>query len=86
MNNPKYKDRLGDRVFKQGDVTTTMIECENGETSLQTDEKSFACITCVKGQGEIDGQIIQTGDSYFIPANYGVFTLKGDIEIIETKD
>ena len=32
MQNPKYKDRLGDRVFAQGDVTTTMIECENGET------------------------------------------------------
>jgi hypothetical protein len=32
INNPKYKDRLGDRVFAQGDVTTTMIECENGET------------------------------------------------------
>ena len=32
MNNLKYRDRLGDRVFKQGDVTTTMIECENGET------------------------------------------------------
>ena len=32
INNPKYKDRLGDRVFKQGDITTTMIECENGET------------------------------------------------------
>ncbi|MBQ8308246.1 MAG: Gfo/Idh/MocA family oxidoreductase [Clostridia bacterium] len=32
MNNPKYADRLGDRVFAQGDVTTTMIECENGET------------------------------------------------------
>ncbi|MBQ3596675.1 MAG: gfo/Idh/MocA family oxidoreductase [Clostridia bacterium] len=32
MNNPNYKDRLGDRVFKQGDVVTTMIECENGET------------------------------------------------------
>ena len=31
-NNPKYKERLGDRVFAQGDVTTTMIECENGET------------------------------------------------------
>lgn len=56
-----------------------------GETSLQTDEKSFACITCVKGQGEIDGQIIQTGDSYFIPANYGAFTLKGNMEVIETK-
>ena len=32
INNPKYKDKLGDVVFKQGDVTTTMIECENGET------------------------------------------------------
>jgi hypothetical protein len=28
----KYKDRLGDVKFKQGDVTTTMISCENGET------------------------------------------------------
>lgn len=32
INNPKYKDRLWNRVFKQGDITTTMIECENGET------------------------------------------------------
>ena len=56
-----------------------------GETSLETDEKSFACITCVKGQGEIDGQTIQTGDSYFIPANYGTFTLHGDMEIIQTE-
>ena len=32
MSNPKYKDRLGDVRFNQGDVTTTMIECENGET------------------------------------------------------
>ena len=31
-NSPKYKDKLGDREFKQGDVVTTMIECENGET------------------------------------------------------
>ncbi|MBR3863516.1 MAG: Gfo/Idh/MocA family oxidoreductase [Clostridia bacterium] len=28
----KYKDRLGNVDFKQGDVTTTMIQCENGET------------------------------------------------------
>ena len=31
---PKYTDRLGDVEFKQGDVTTTMIQCENGETIL----------------------------------------------------
>lgn len=34
MKNPKYKDRLGESTFMQGDVTTTMIECENGETIL----------------------------------------------------
>lgn len=28
----KYRDRLGDRTFNQGDVVTTMIKCENGET------------------------------------------------------
>ena len=32
MSKPEYRDRLGDAVFKQGDVTTTMIQCENGET------------------------------------------------------
>ena len=31
---PKYADRLGDVEFKQGDVTTAMIQCENGETIL----------------------------------------------------
>ena len=30
--NSKYSQRLKDVKFKQGDVTTTMIECENGET------------------------------------------------------
>lgn len=30
----KYAERLKDAEFRQGDVTTTMIECENGETIL----------------------------------------------------
>ena len=34
INKPTYKDRLGNVEFKQGDVVTTMIECENGETIL----------------------------------------------------
>ncbi len=75
-----FKDCLGKCEYFT--VKKTNIK---GETSLQTDEKSFACITCVQGQGEIDEQVIQTGDSYFIPANYGAFTLKGNMEVIETK-
>ena len=31
-NNPKYSERLKDAEFKQGDITTTMIQCERGET------------------------------------------------------
>lgn len=33
-NTPKYAKRLSDVTFKQGDVVTTMIQCENGETVL----------------------------------------------------
>jgi hypothetical protein len=32
MSNPKYTEELKDVKFKQGDVVTTMIQCENGET------------------------------------------------------
>lgn len=32
MKTSKYTDRMKDIEFKQGDITTTMIECENGET------------------------------------------------------
>ena len=52
---------------------------------LEADNKTFQCLTCVKGQGEIDGQAMQTGDSFFVPANYGKYTLKGDMEIIMTE-
>lgn len=53
--------------------------------TFSTNEKTFACICCVKGDGEIDGQKISVGDSYFIPANYGKYTLKGEMEIIMTE-
>ena len=52
---------------------------------LRTDNKTFQCITCVNGQGEIDGQSMQTGDSFFVPANFGEYTLKGEMEIIMTE-
>lgn len=38
--------------------------------ALQADNKTFQCLTCVKGQGEIEGQPVRMGDSFFVPANY----------------
>ena len=72
-------DLLG--VSKYFNVRKLNVKSE----TLCTNEKTFACICCVRGEGEIDGQRISVGDSYFIPANYGKYTLKGDMEIIMTE-
>jgi mannose-6-phosphate isomerase class I len=38
----------------------------------------------VGGKGKIDGAGMEKGDSYFIPASYGEYTLTGEMEIILT--
>ena len=55
------------------------------DLSLRTDGKTFQCVTCVQGQGEIEGQAIKKGDSFFVSADYGKYQLKGDMEIIMTE-
>ena len=49
------------------------------------DEKSFVSVLVTDGVGTIDGIEIRKGDSLFIPANYGTFTIKGNIEAIITR-
>ena len=57
----------------------------NGEKQLFVDEKSFQCVTCVKGGGFIENIKINQGDSFFIPASYGNYTIDGELEIVSTK-
>ncbi|MBO5362779.1 MAG: class I mannose-6-phosphate isomerase [Clostridia bacterium] len=57
----------------------------NGALQLTADKSSFHCITCVKGNGYIDGVEIHQGDSFFVPANYGSYGLDGNLEIVLTK-
>lgn len=52
------------------------------DVTLATDESTFHAITCVRGAGEIEGERIVAGDSFFIPANYGKYKLSGNMEII----
>ena len=61
--------------------TTTAVKVE-GEKKLFADKNSFKCVICVRGEGKIDGQKVCLGDSYFVPAGYGEFTVKGDMQII----
>ncbi len=81
----KYESsRLGGERLMAGKYFTVQKLSVKNETLLQTDEKTFFCLTCTKGSGEIDRQRITQGDSFFVPANYGSFTLSGEMEIIMT--
>ncbi len=57
----------------------------NGEATLQIGKESFCAITCVRGDGNADGQEIHTGDSFFIPAGHGAVRLEGSMELICTR-
>ncbi len=73
---------------KQGELlglsryfTTTAVNVA-GEKKRFADKNTFQCVMCVGGKGEIDGKTISLGDSYFVPAGYGEYTLTGNIQLI----
>ena len=55
-----------------------------GKTTRVADEKSFHCITCVGGRGALNGETVLRGDSFFVPANFGEYTLEGEMELVIT--
>ena len=57
----------------------------NGKIVLSADEASFNSVTCVKGEGLIDGIEIFKGDTLFVPASYGDYVIEGELEIIVSK-
>ena len=57
----------------------------DGKLELTANEKSFHCITCIKGNGFIGDVEIEQGDSFFVSANYGTYRLDGNLEIVLTK-
>ncbi len=53
--------------------------------SSKADEKSFVSVLVTDGKGKIGEIEINKGDSLFIPANYGEFTITGNAELIITR-
>lgn len=77
---------------------TTLASCEyftvdkytiDGEINLNTDEKSFNSVLCLDGIGTLEYKgdcfPITKGDSYFVPANLGDYTINGKLEIVVSK-
>ena len=56
---------------------------------FSTDKHSFNSVLCLDGNGtlEFNGECfsLTKGDSYFIPANLGNYTIKGNLEIVVSK-
>jgi len=54
------------------------------EITLKTDEQSFNHILIVSGEGKINDRAFKKGDSFFVPADFGPYTISGESEIIIT--
>ena len=84
----------GELLVKDGYSTQLLTKCDlfNVEkVSIDTtytskaDEKSFVSVLVTDGNATIDEIEIKKGDSLFIPANYGEFTVTGKSELIITR-
>ena len=53
--------------------------------SFNVENNSYLSITCVKGEGTIEGQRITRGDTFFIPAGEGEVTVEGNLDIIAVR-
>lgn len=71
----------GERIGVSRYFTLTRLTL-NGEKHLHTDSASFRAVTCVSGKGRIGSKEMCCGDTFFVPATYGEFTVSGAAEIL----
>ena len=75
-----FEDCLG-----KSEYFTVNKHLVSGTADFFADSDSFNAVTCVAGGGSIDGREIVKGDSFFIPAGYGKYTVSGNLDLILTK-
>ena len=91
---PKYDTKPEGSAEKiDGGEKTLLRSCEyfnvnkikvDSEVTLSATEKSFNSILVLDGQGEVGGIKAEKGDSFFIPAGFDNYNVKGNLEIIVT--
>ena len=77
------------------DDESVIGKCEYFETRKYTlnftkqafnvENDSYLSITCVSGEGTIEGEKITRGDTFFIPSGEGKVTVEGKLDIIAVK-
>ena len=87
--NPEGDLIVGDEFTSQLLTKCDLFNVEkvsvNQSYSSVANEKSFVSVLVTDGEGKIENIEIKKGDSLFIPANYGDFTITGKVEIIVTR-
>lgn len=63
--------------------TVNHFEIQKNVT-LFADRTSFQHVLVIDGSGTIDSLPLKKGDSFFVPADYGEYTIKGRCEILVT--
>lgn len=64
--------------------TVYRYDCKT-KIRLNAGSDSFHHLLAVDGSGKINGRNISKGDSFFVPASFGEYTIEGSAEIILTK-
>ena len=62
------------------------FSCESveiaGESTFAADEKSFVAFVIMDGSFSVEGKTYEKGDTVFVPAGYGKFTLSGKAKTV----
>lgn len=77
-------------IQEEGYTIEELIRCsyyfvnrlEQTGTHSYSQDSSFLNASVIEGNGTIDGNSIQKGDHFIIPAGYGEYVLEGDLSII----
>ena len=81
----KFLPTTFDGCLGKSEYFTVNKHVISGSLDFFADADSFNAVTCIVGSGTIDGKEIKQGDSFFVPAGFGKYTVFGDLEIILTK-
>jgi mannose-6-phosphate isomerase len=92
---PKHDIKpMGNPIKQNGYTQQLLTKCDlfnvehydiEESAVIATNKESFAHVLVVNGTGKIDNAPCKKGDSFFVPAGYGEFSLEGAMEVIVTR-
>ncbi len=84
LNKHEQKVGGGDELCRCKYFTVTRHNVA-GRLEMLADKESYNAVTCTRGEGELEGEKIKAGDTFFIPAGYGSYSAVGNLELLITK-